>query len=166
MSFFLTIFLLVFAELNSGTQFLRTEFIDRLKFKKELQQFLAQTQEQLEIPQLCRQLMHSQTGSSILYDGRSHRNSDDPRFELSPTGVPPIPSHLRIQNLWLDKETIRSQVQKANGSIYILHRTHLVLEVTTTQEPLLTEVVTIPLTVTTGPGDSFVVQDCYSTNSY
>nr|WP_295900625.1 hypothetical protein [uncultured Bdellovibrio sp.] len=166
MSFFLIIFLLALAELNSGTRFLRTEFIDRLKFKKELQQFLAQTQEQLETPQFCRQLMRSQTDSPNLYDGQSHRNNEDPRFELSRPEMLPTPDHLQIQNLWLDKETIHSQVRKANGTIYILHRTHLVLEVATTREPLLMEIVTIPLTVTTGPGDSFVVQDCYSTNSY
>lgn len=160
------VFLLAFAELNSGNQFIQNEFLERFRFKRELHEFLLRTQEQLEIPQFCRQLLRTPSGDLPSYNGRNQRTNDDPRFQLQQRI--PVESHnLKIERMWLDAESRQNKVQKSDGTIYTVHRTSLVLEIVSLRKEIAyKEIATIPLSVMTGPRDSYEIQDCVSVSSY
>ncbi|WP_374073711.1 hypothetical protein [Bdellovibrio bacteriovorus] len=160
------VFLLTLAELNSENHFLRNEFLERAHFKRDLNDFLTHIQEQLEIPQFCRQLLRAPSGDLPFYNGRDQRANEDPRFQIRKNF--PIESHdLKIKKIWLDTESKQNKVQKSDGITYTVHRTRLVLEITSLRkETSFKEIATIPLTVTTGPRDSYEIQDCASVSSY
>lgn len=160
------IFLLAFAELNSGNHFIRNEFLERVRFKRDLNDFLARTQDQLENPQFCRQLLRTTSGALPSYDGQDQRKNEDPHFQIQK--ILPAKSHnLRIEKMWLDAESMQNKVRKSDGTTYTVHRTSLVLEIISLRkETSFKEIATIPLTVTTGPRDFYEIQDCASVSSY
>ncbi|WII71689.1 hypothetical protein QJS83_14565 [Bdellovibrio sp. 22V] len=163
--------LIALAEVHSESHFLREEIFVRLQFRKAVRRVMENAQETLQNPQTCRKLLRPARGLSLLYDGKEQKQNQDPRYQLKYEKDGPFQrkfsvSRLFLRSLWLDAETSRSLTHKLDGQIYTLHRTHLIFDIASLKAEHIQELATVPLTITTGPGSSPQVIDCYSSSIY
>lgn len=156
----IAVFLLVFAEWNSTTPFLKEEFLHRYQFKKEFAHYMENLHDEIENPQLCRQILVTSQGKPAYYNGKNQRNPEDFRYELRPPKKSEALTHLEIVHIWLDRETYQTPIVKSNGKTYVARRTRLMIEAIPAKSKIPAEVRGFSITVTTNP--EFQIQDCAS----
>lgn|GEM_PF-2166682 len=151
----ISVFLLALMEATSSRSFLKTEIVDRPRFRSQVQKLALRLHDELENPQICRRFFHGESDRRVLYDGQRLNFFPEKSLTFSQ-------GRILIKRSWLTPESSRAQIRKSDGT-YTVRRTDLILEfVETKKESPLSVTATIPLKITTGPDPFTEIQDCVS----